>query len=90
MVENCEHCGLDLSEHDAGDGTAVFFTFILGFLFVPIALVLDHMYGLSLWVQALLWSVIGLGIIAGLMPPVKAYIIALNYRHRMRHSKEDV
>ena len=41
VSETCEACGTRLSEHDSGDGPAVFVIFILGALVVPLALTVE-------------------------------------------------
>ncbi len=78
----CPSCGLKLSENDSGDGPAVFLIFILGFLLVPLALVLEFAVAPPLWVHAVLWGAAALGLTLGSLRPLKAYIIALQYRYR--------
>ena len=58
--------------------------FILGFALVPLALWVEYAFAPPLWVQALLWPTIALGLTLGLLRPLKAYIIALQYKHRPR------
>lgn len=82
LRERCENCGLDLSKNDSADGPAVFLIFILGFSLVPAALILDAWLQLPLWIHTLLWGVIAVGITIGMLRPLKAYIIALQYKHR--------
>ncbi len=79
--EHCENCGLNLGEHDCGDGPAVFLIFILGFLLVPAALYLEFTFFPPLWVHMVLWGSIALGATLGSLRPLKAYIIALQYKH---------
>ena len=82
VVEKCAGCGANLGAHDVGDGASVFLIFFLGITMVPAALALDHFVHPPGWVQGLLWPVVGLGLVALLMPAVKAYIILLEFRHR--------
>lgn len=82
LKKNCDKCGLDLEKNDSADGPAVFLIFILGFLLVPLALVLDSWLSPPLWVHAVLWTAVALTITLGALRPLKAYIIALQYRHR--------
>lgn len=79
--EKCDHCGLDLAANDSADGPAVFLIFILGFLLVPIALLADALFDIPLAVHAIIWSVVALGLTLGSLRPLKAYIIALQYKH---------
>ena len=82
VKENCDHCGFPLHEHDSGDGPAVFLIFILGFVLTPLALWLDAVVDIPLWVHAILWTVIALLTCVFTMQPLKAYVIALTYKHR--------
>lgn len=82
LKDSCDECGLDLSKNDSADGPAVFLMFILGFALVPLALIVEFKFSPALWVHAVLWGVIGLAITVGTLRPLKAYIIALQYKHR--------
>lgn len=78
----CKNCGLNLGGNDSADGPAVFLIFILGFLLVPAALVFDSIFSPPLWVHALLWGVVALGLCIGALKPLKSYIIYLQYKYR--------
>lgn len=80
--EKCPACDLKLSEHDCGDGPAVFLIFILGFLLVPLALLLEFTLAPPLWFHAVFWGVVALGMTLGLLRPLKAFVIALQFKHR--------
>ena len=82
VVEECAECHAKLGQNDVGDGAAVFLIFLLGASIVPMALVFEHFVAPPLWVHALLWGTVGLGMIAVILPTVKAFIILLEYRHR--------
>lgn len=82
LNDRCPECGLDLSKNDSADGPAVFLIFILGFSLVPLALVVDHFFSPPLWVHAVLWSFIAIGLTLGSLKPLKSYIITLQYKHR--------
>jgi uncharacterized protein (DUF983 family) len=82
LREKCANCGLDFSRSDSADGPAVFLIFILGFLLVPIALITDALLHWPVWLHALVWGTVALIITMGALRPLKAYIIALQYRHR--------
>lgn len=84
LRDQCAVCGLDLSKNDSADGPAVFLIFILGFLLVPLALLLDQWMRPPLWFHAILWSIIALSLTVGMLRPLKAYIIALQFKHRPR------
>ena len=82
LREACSECGLDLAKNDSADGPAVFLIFILGSLLVPLALILDAYISPPLWVHAVVWTIVALGLTLGCLKPLKAYIIALQYKHR--------
>lgn len=78
----CSSCGLDLESNDNADGPAVIMMFILGFLIVPLALWVDHVWWFPVWVHAFVWGGVTLGLILLMFRPIKAYVMALQYRHR--------
>lgn len=73
---------MPLAKNDSGDGPAVFMIFILGFLLVPAALLFDHFLSPPLWVHAVLWMAVALGICLFTLQPIKAYVVALQFKHR--------
>lgn len=81
-VDRCSVCDARLGLHDIGDGAAVFLNFILCFTLIPVAWVFENIFEPPLWVHVVLWGAAGLGIIALMLPALKAYIILLEYRHR--------
>lgn len=78
----CSVCGLELAKNDSADGPAVFLIFILGFSLVPLAWLFERAFALPLWVHAVLWSAVALAVTLAALRPLKAYVIALQYRHR--------
>jgi len=78
----CPVCRLDLASEDAGDGPAVFVVFILGALVVAGAILAEILFSPPLWVQLALWTPLTLGGSILLLRPLKAGLIALQYRHR--------
>jgi uncharacterized protein (DUF983 family) len=82
VVDNCAVCGLNLSAHDSGDGPAVFIIFILGFIVVPLAVWVEFHFEPPFWVHLLIWPVVLLGGTLGLLRPLKAIMVAQQYRHR--------
>ena len=78
----CAVCGLDLSAQDAGDGPAVFAILMLGMLVVGLAALVEVNVSPPIWVHLLLWApLILIGAVA-MLRPLKAGLIALQYRHR--------
>lgn len=82
LRDKCAQCNLDFSKNDSADGPAVFLIFILGTLLVPLAFLLEVWIAPPLWVHAVLWLCVTLGLTIGLLRPIKAYIIALQFKHR--------
>ncbi len=82
VVDRCSVCGLELQAHDSGDGPAVFIIFILGFIVVPLALWVEFRFEPPFWVHLLIWPVVLLGGTLGLLRPLKAIMVAQQYRHR--------
>ena len=79
----CETCGLDLSTQDAGDGPAVFVILFLGFIVVGLAALIEIQFSPPLWVHLLLWTPLILGGAIMMLRPLKAGLIALQYRHHL-------
>jgi uncharacterized protein (DUF983 family) len=79
----CEVCGLDLSGQDAGDGPAVFVILFLGFIVVALAALVEMKFSPPIWIHLVLWTpFIIVGAIA-MLRPLKAGLIALQYRHHL-------
>jgi uncharacterized protein (DUF983 family) len=82
---SCAACGLDLSAQDAGDGPAVFVILFLGMVVVGLAAWVELRYGPPLWVHILLWTPLVIGGAIAMLRPLKAGLIALQYRHNILH-----
>lgn len=82
LNDHCAHCGLDLAANDNGDGPAVFLIFFLGFLLVPAAVFFEMIFAPPLWVHAVLWGAVALGITLGALKPLKSLVIAIQFKHR--------
>ena len=81
LNNTCSVCGLELAKNDNGDGPAVFLIFLLGFLLVPLALLFEFSVHPPLWVHAVVWGAVAIGLTLGALRPLKAYILALQYKH---------
>jgi uncharacterized protein (DUF983 family) len=82
VAPQCPECGLDFAAQDAGDGPAVFVVFILGAIVVALAILVEVLFAPPLWVHIVLWTPVILGGAIALLRPLKAALIALEYRHR--------
>lgn len=76
----CDHCGLDFTTHDVGDGPAFFTITLLGFIVVGLAFAVEIYLRPAYWVH----GVIVLGALAVLTPLClrffKSYLIAMKYK----------
>lgn len=86
IAPTCTSCGLNLAAEDSGDGPAVFLIFALGFIIAPLAIWAGFVTDWPLWVHALLWG--GVCVVATLLTirPLKAFTVALQYKHRRQES----
>ncbi len=82
VAPRCTVCGLDLRAQDAGDGPAVFVIFILGAVVVALAILVEIVFAPPLWLHMALWTPLVLGGAVALLRPLKAGLIAMQYRHR--------
>jgi uncharacterized protein (DUF983 family) len=78
----CDQCGLDYSFVDAGDGPAVFVILGAGFIVVFAALIVEVAYQPPFWLHAMLWLPLILATTLLPLRPIKALLIALQYRHK--------
>jgi len=79
----CEVCGLDLSAQDAGDGPAVFVIFFLGLIVVGLAGLVEIRFSPPIWVHLVLWTPLIVAGALAMLRPLKAGLIALQYRHHL-------
>jgi uncharacterized protein (DUF983 family) len=82
LRDRCPVCGLDLSGADVGDGLAVPLILVLGFLMVGLAVWVEFRFSPPLWVHALLWPTLTIPLAIVLMRPLKAFLVAQQYKYR--------
>lgn len=80
--DRCPVCNLGLQGHDAGDGPAVAVIFLLGTIVMALAFWVEFRFSPPLWVHVILWPAVILPLALGMMRPLKAAVIGLQYRHR--------
>jgi uncharacterized protein (DUF983 family) len=78
----CPVCGLDLRQSDTGDAGAVGVIMVLGAIVLILAFWVEFRFEPPLWVQAIIWPVVTLPLAILLMRPVKAALVAAQFRHR--------
>ncbi len=82
VADSCAVCGLDLSAEDSGDGPAVFVIFVVGFIAALLVVVMEFVIRAPMLVSILVVSLVVVVGTMALLPPFKAVLIALQYRHR--------
>jgi uncharacterized protein (DUF983 family) len=83
----CKACGLDFSYLEAGDGPAIFVILIVGAIVSGGALIVEVAYQPPYWVHALIWGPAILILSLGLLRPLKAGLIVLQYKHRAEEGR---
>ena len=87
LREKCEDCGLSHAFADSGDGPAVFAIFILGFLILGGALLVEFKLGPPVWVHVLLWGMLTPVLAFFLLRVLKATLIALQFKHKAEQGR---
>jgi uncharacterized protein (DUF983 family) len=87
LRDQCAACGLSFKFVDTGDGPAVFAIMVLGFLELGLALMVEFKFGPPLWVHVLLWAPMTLVLAFGLLRPMKATLIALQFKHKAEEGR---
>jgi uncharacterized protein (DUF983 family) len=89
LREKCENCGLSYAFIDTGDGPAVFVIMVLGFIMLGAALILEFSVHPPIWVHALLWIPGTLILALGLLRPLKALLIALQFHNKAAQGQRE-
>ena len=87
VAPRCPACGLDLHAEEVGDGPAAFVILILGALIVVGAAMLELKAAPPFWVHVVLWPPLALLGTILLQRSLKAWLIALQYRHHLLDSE---
>jgi uncharacterized protein (DUF983 family) len=82
VADRCSVCALDLRKADSGDGPSVFIILILGFLVVPMALLVEARFAPPMWLHMAIWPPLILGGSLALLRPLKGLLIALQFHHK--------
>ena len=85
--DTCERCGLSFAFADSGDGPAVFGIFILGFVVLGGALILEFKVGPPVVVHALVWGLLTPLVAFFLLRVLKATLIALQFKHKAEEGR---
>jgi uncharacterized protein (DUF983 family) len=87
LRDTCEGCGLSYAFADSGDGPAVFAIFILGFLILGGALIVEFRLHPPVWVHVLLWGILTPLLAFFLLRVLKATLIALQFKHKAEQGR---
>ncbi|HUS98529.1 MAG TPA: DUF983 domain-containing protein [Hyphomicrobiaceae bacterium] len=87
LREACERCGMSYKFIDSGDGPAVFAIMILGFLMLGGALLLEFSLHPPVWVHMAIWGPVTLLLAFGLLRPLKALLIALQFANKAQEGR---
>jgi uncharacterized protein (DUF983 family) len=85
--DRCDACGLDYGFIDSGDGPAVFVILLLGFLVMGAALIVEFKLAPPIWVHLVLWPVVTGFLGLAMLRPMKATLIALQYRNKAEEGR---
>jgi uncharacterized protein (DUF983 family) len=78
----CSVCGLEFGGSDTGDAGAVGVIMVLGAIVIGLAFWVEFRFEPPLWVHAVLWPALTLPLAVLITRPVKAALVAAQFRHR--------
>lgn len=87
LKDRCEVCGLDYSKADPGDGPAVFIMFIVGFVAVAVAFIARFVWFAPILTAFLISGGVAIGLSVALLRPLKATLVALQYKHKAEEGR---
>lgn len=82
ITDRCQVCGLEFGGHDAGDGPAVAGIFILGFVIVGLAALLEFAMAPPLWLHAVIWIPLTILGAVLMLKPLKGLTVGIQYKVR--------
>ena len=87
IARSCSACDLNYAGFEAGDGPAVFVILIVGAIVAGGALIVEVAFQPPYWVHAAIWGPALLILSLGLLRPLKAALIVLQYKHRAEEGR---
>ncbi len=87
VAPTCSGCGLSFARFEAGDGPAVFAILIVGAVVAGGALLTEVWFQPPYWVQGIIWGPAVVILSLGLLRPLKAGLIALQYRNKAEEGR---
>jgi uncharacterized protein (DUF983 family) len=80
VAPQCSVCGEELHHHRADDFPAYLVIVIVGHIVVPLVLMVETRFEPAYWVHLALWPAMIVVLTLALLPPVKGFIVALQWR----------
>lgn len=87
LAPRCGVCGADFAKADAGDGPAVFVVLIVGAIVTPLLFILQLL--LPGWIAVLITMLTAVALCLALLPPFKATLFALQWKHKASEARFD-
>ena len=87
VAPSCNACGMSFSHFEAGDGPAVFVILIVGAIVAGGALLTEVWFQPPYWVQGVIWGPAVIILSLAFLRPLKAAMIALQYKHRAEEGR---
>ena len=81
--DSCDRCGLDLRDVASEDGPAAFVILIAGFILMALVLWVELTWAPPIWLHLVIWLPLAVVLSIGLLRPMKAWMVAQQYRHRI-------
>lgn len=89
FAERCPVCGANFAAADAGDGPTVFVILIVGAIVVPFLIILQFGLHLPGWLALTLTFIATIALCLALLPPFKAILFALQWKHKASAATND-
>ncbi len=81
--DKCKCCGLNLKDHDSGDGPAFFAMFIVGIIITFAAGFVEIFFEVSMVFHMFLWTPLIIILSIWLLRVIKSYLIYTEYHHNI-------
>ena len=83
LKDACPACGLNIKEHDNGDGPIFFAIVLVGMLVTAAAGLVEYAYAPPYWLHALLWIPLILTLSLFLLRFFKGFLLASQLKHKL-------
>ncbi|WP_418153076.1 DUF983 domain-containing protein [Litorimonas sp. RW-G-Af-16] len=82
--EECEACGTDFRDEDAGDGPAFFAMFAVLIVIIPMAIAFQMVTGVPMWLELLIWGPVIIGLCLFLLRKLRGVMFNTAWRRNAR------